>query len=73
MFGGEMGFILLLALTGASGLVLYAATGTSWVAPLLALHLGAVLAFFLTSPFSKMAHGFYRFAALVRDAQTRDR
>jgi len=30
-----------------------------------------VLAFFLTLPYSKMAHGFYRFAALVRDAQIR--
>ena len=69
VWGGEMAFVLLLALTGASGLVLYAATGTALVAPILAVHLGAVLAFFLTTPYSKMAHGFYRFAALVRDAQ----
>ena len=68
-WGGEMGFTLLLGLTGLSGLVLYAATGTALVAPLLALHLGAVLALFLLTPFSKMAHGAYRFAALVRDAQ----
>lgn len=71
VFGGEMGFVLLLGLTGASGLLLYAATGTPLVPPLLAIHLGAVLAFFLTIPYSKMAHGFYRLAALVRDAQTR--
>ena len=31
--------------------------------------LGAVLAFFLLTPFTKMAHGFYRLAALIRDAQ----
>lgn len=67
--GGQMGFVLLLAFVGLSGLVLYAATGTAAVGPLLALHLGGVLAFFLLTPYSKMAHGFYRFAALVREAQ----
>ena len=70
-WGGEMAFVLLLGATGLSGLLLYASTGTRWVAPLLAFHLGAVLALFLLTPYSKMAHGAYRFAALVRDAQRR--
>jgi citrate/tricarballylate utilization protein len=69
-WGGEMAFVLLLGLTGLSGLVLYAATGSVLVAPLLALHLGVVLALFLLTPYSKMAHGAYRFAAMVRDAQS---
>ncbi len=69
--GEEMAFVLLLGLTGLSGLALYAATGTAAVPSLLALHLGAVLAFFLTTPYSKMVHGFFRLAALVRDAQVR--
>ncbi|MEM7641141.1 MAG: tricarballylate utilization 4Fe-4S protein TcuB [Pseudomonadota bacterium] len=68
-WGGEMAFVLLLGATGATGLALYAATETSLVAPLLALHLGTVLAFFLTAPYSKMVHGFFRLAALLRDAQ----
>lgn len=68
-WGGEMAFVLLLGLTGLSGLLLYAATGTAAVPALLALHLGAVLVVFLTLPYSKMVHAFYRFAALVRDAQ----
>lgn len=68
-FGGEVGFIGLLGFVGLSGLALYAATGTGWMPTLLVLHLGAVLAFFLLTPFTKMAHGFYRLAALTRDAQ----
>ena len=68
-WSGEMAFVLLLAFVALSGLALYAATGTPLVPTLLALHLGAVLAFFLLMPFSKMAHGFYRTAALIRDAQ----
>ena len=70
-WGGEMGFTLLLGFTGLSGLLLYAATGTALVGPLLALHLGSVLVLFLLTPYSKMAHGAYRFAALVSDAQVR--
>ncbi len=69
-WGGEMAFVALLGLTGVTGLMLYAASGTALVPSLLAIHLGAVLAFFVTSPYSKMVHGFYRLAALVRDAQT---
>ncbi|MFC0160110.1 tricarballylate utilization 4Fe-4S protein TcuB [Mameliella alba] len=70
-WGGEMAFVLLLGMTGLTGLILYAVSGTGAVPAMLALHLGAVLTLFLTTPYSKMAHGFYRFAALVRDAQQR--
>lgn len=70
-WGGEVAFVLLLGLTGLTGLALYAATGTALVGPLLAIHLGTVLTFFLTTPYSKMVHGFYRLAALIRDAQVR--
>ena len=45
-WGGEMAFVLLLFAVAVSGLALYAATGTSAVAWLLPLHLGAVLTFF---------------------------
>jgi len=38
---------------------------------LLITHLGAVLAFFIITPFSKMAHGFYRLAAMIREAQNK--
>ncbi len=69
VWGGEMAFVVLLGATGASGLFLYAATGTQAVPALLAIHLATVLAFFLSMPYSKMVHGFFRLAALVRDAQ----
>lgn len=71
VWGGEMGFVLLLGSVGLSGLLLYGLGSTPWLDVLLAVHLGTVLALFLLVPYSKMAHGFYRLAALVRDAQRR--
>ena len=72
-WGGEMGFVLLLFLVSASGLALYWFGGSQWLGSLLALHLGAVLAFFLLMPYTKMVHGFYRFAALTKNASERGR
>ncbi len=69
VWGGEMAFILLLGFVALSGLALYAATGTDLVAPLLALHLGSVLSFFLLLPYTKMVHGFYRLAALTAEEE----
>lgn len=71
VWGGEMGFILLLFILAATGNALYLATGTSAVPALLAIHLGSVLAFFLLLPFTKMVHGFYRFTALIAEEQKR--
>ena len=71
VWGGEMGFVLLLGSVGLSGLLLYGLGSTPWLDVLLAVHLGTVLALFLLVQYSKMAHGFYRLAALVRDAQRR--
>lgn len=68
-WGGDIAFIALLGFVGFSGLVLYALGSTAAMPALLAIHLGAVLAFFLLTPFTKMAHGFYRLTALIRDAQ----
>ena len=68
-WGGEMAFILLLFLVAASGLALYWLGSTSMLPTLLAVHLGSVLAVFLLTPFTKMAHGFYRLAALVQEAR----
>lgn len=68
-WGGEIAFIALLGFVAFSGLMLAALGGTAVMPAMLALHLGSVLSFFLLMPYTKMAHGFYRLAALVRDAQ----
>jgi citrate/tricarballylate utilization protein len=35
---------------------------------LLVVHLGFVMGFFLTMPYGKFAHGFYRVAALLKNS-----
>jgi citrate/tricarballylate utilization protein len=62
----DLGFIALLALTGASGLALALARDTAALPLLLCLHLGATLAFFATMPYGKFAHAVYRCAALLK-------
>jgi len=65
-FGMDSAFLALLLLTSVSGLALLAFRETAAMSLLLAVHLGFVLAFFLTLPYSKFVHGVYRFAALLR-------
>lgn len=64
----DLGFIALLFLTSATGLLLWLARSTPALAVLLAVHLGVVMALFATLPYSKFAHGFYRCAALLKFA-----
>ena len=62
----DRGFIALLLLVSASGLALLAFRETAALGLLLAIHLGLVMAFFLTMPYSKFAHGIFRSAALLK-------
>ena len=62
----DRGFIVLLLLTSVSGLALLVWRETGAMPLLLAVHLGIVMAFFLTMPYSKFAHGFFRGAALLK-------
>ncbi|NMG28954.1 tricarballylate utilization 4Fe-4S protein TcuB [Aromatoleum evansii] len=62
----DRGFIALLLLTSATGLALLAGRDTAAMALLLAAHLGAVMALFLTMPYGKFAHGIFRTAALLK-------
>jgi citrate/tricarballylate utilization protein len=70
-YGMDVGFIAMLFLTGFTGMLLLLLRETAAMGPLLALHLGAVFALFITMPYGKFVHGIYRFAALVRYARER--
>lgn len=62
----DRGFIALLFLTSLTGLLLLALRETSAMGLLLAIHLGVVMALFLTLPYGKFAHGIYRSASLLK-------
>mgnify|MGYP001756773412 FL=1 len=49
-------------------MALWACRGLPAQTPVLCLHLGAVMALFLTLPYGKFAHAVYRTAALLRHA-----
>jgi len=62
----DRSFIVQLLLTGLSGLVLLILREHRWMGVLLIVHLGFVLALFLTLPYGKFVHGLYRAAALLK-------
>ncbi len=66
--GAEYAMLGLLLAMAASGLLLLVLRETAAVSVLLAIHFGVVLSFFLLFPYSKLVHGFYRAAALLRAA-----
>jgi citrate/tricarballylate utilization protein len=63
--GLEESFLALLFLTTLTGLALLVLRHQPVMPWLLVVHLGAVLALFVTLPFSKFVHGIYRAAALI--------
>lgn len=62
----DRAFIVLLFAVSLTGLALLAWRDTSFMALWLAIHLGVVMALFLTLPYGKFAHGIYRTAALLK-------
>lgn len=62
----DRGFIVLLFLISLTGLLLLGFRDTSYMGLLLAVHLGFVMALFLTMPYGKFAHGIFRTAALLK-------
>jgi len=69
--GMDVAFIVMLFLTGLTGMALLLLRETAAMGPLLALHLGVAFALFITIPYGKFVHGIYRFVALVRYARER--
>ena len=67
--GGMLGFNEQWRMPDGRELALLLLRDTAAMGPLLALHLGVVFALFITMPYGKFVHGFYRFAALLRYAQ----
>ena len=65
----QRSFIAMLLLLSATGLALLALRDTVAMGLLLAVHLGFVLAFFLTLPYGKFVHGIYRAQALAKFAR----
>ena len=64
--GLDLAFVVLLLLTAATGLLLLALRHERAMGLLLIVHLGAVLALFVTLPYGKFVHGIYRGIALLR-------
>ncbi|HKX42296.1 MAG TPA: tricarballylate utilization 4Fe-4S protein TcuB [Burkholderiaceae bacterium] len=62
----DRGFIALLLLCSLSGFAVLLLRDTAAMPLTLAVHLGIVLALFITLPWGKFAHGVYRTAALFR-------
>ncbi|MDQ8030464.1 MAG: tricarballylate utilization 4Fe-4S protein TcuB [Bordetella sp.] len=67
----DRAFIVLLLATSITGLALLAFRDTPAMALLLSIHLGTVMALFLTLPYGKFAHAVYRCAALLKWAVER--
>lgn len=64
----DRGFSVLLLLIAATGLGLMLARDSRFMTLLLIIHLGVVLALFVTMPYGKFAHGVYRTATLLKFA-----
>jgi citrate/tricarballylate utilization protein len=62
----DRGFIGLLLLVSATGFAVLVLRDTRLMPLWLAVHLGAVMALFLTMPYGKLAHAVFRAAALLK-------
>jgi citrate/tricarballylate utilization protein len=70
--GLDESFLALLFVTSLTGMALLVLRDQPVMGPLLIVHLGTVLALFVTLPYGKFVHGVYRLAALVIDAREGD-
>lgn len=71
--GMDVAFTALLFMTTFTGLLLLILRSTPLMGITLSAHLGLVAALFIATPYGKLIHAFYRYAALVRNAVEQDR
>ncbi len=67
MLSLDTAFLLTLDVTSITGFLVLFLRSTSAMGSMFLLHLGLVLALFVTAPYGKFAHAFYRFASLVKN------
>jgi citrate/tricarballylate utilization protein len=70
--GMDESFIVLLLVTSVTGIALLLLRNQPVMGVLLMVHLGSVLALFVTLPYGKFVHGIYRTAALLKYASERE-
>ena len=64
-------FLWMLLLVSATGILLLVLRDSAAMGLTLAVHLGFVMAFFVTLPYGKFVHGIYRYLALARHERER--
>jgi citrate/tricarballylate utilization protein len=64
-------FLISLNAASTSGLLLLALRDTRAIGPLLVVHLGTIVALYITAPYGKFVHIVYRTAAVLRSAAER--
>lgn len=66
MIAKDYGFLFSLDLVSVTGMLTLALRESGVLGAVLAVHLGSLVAFFLTMPYGKFVHFVYRYGALVR-------
>jgi citrate/tricarballylate utilization protein len=67
MVSADYSFLAALDLVSVTGMLTLALRSTPALGAILVIHLGALVALFLTMPYGKFVHFVYRYAALVRN------
>jgi citrate/tricarballylate utilization protein len=67
----DAAFLVALDLASVTGMLTLGLRATPALGAALTLHLGSLVALYVTAPYGKFVHAVYRFAAVLRDAGER--